>query len=55
MTGRHWMLLVGGLIVVALLFAPGGKKQLSAGSSPVQGSRIPFFCRSRPAFGCVAN
>lgn len=37
MTGRHWMLLIGGLIVVALLFAPGGKKHLSAGPGPVQG------------------
>lgn len=37
MTSRHWMLLIGGLIVVALLFAPGSKKQLSAGSSAVQG------------------
>lgn len=37
MTGRHWMLLIGGLIVVALLFAPGGKKHLSAGAGPVQG------------------
>ena len=37
MSGRHWMLLIGGLIVVALLFAPGGKKHLSAGPGPVQG------------------
>jgi STE24 endopeptidase len=29
--------LIGGLIVVALLFAPGGKKHLSAGPGPVQG------------------
>lgn len=37
MSRRHWMLLIGGLIVVALLFAPGGKKHLSAGPGPVQG------------------
>ena len=37
LTSRNWLLLIGGIIVVALLFAPGRRKPVSENHSPVQG------------------
>jgi len=37
MQSRHWLLLVGGIIVVVLLFAPARKKPIQANHAPVQG------------------
>jgi len=37
LNGRHWLLLLGGIIVVALLFAPGRKKPIHAHHAPVGG------------------
>jgi hypothetical protein len=37
LSGRHWLLLLGGIIVVALLFAPSRKKSIQAHHAPVGG------------------
>ena len=34
---RNWLLLIGGIIVVALLFAPGRRKPVQTNHAPVQG------------------
>jgi len=36
-TSRNWLLLVGGIIVVALLFAPGRRKPVQADQATLQG------------------